>query len=58
MDINLNIEEIIEKEIVNNLRIKVTADYYGYVNVELLYKGKIISEDTCEVTTDSNPLDA
>ena len=58
MDINLNIEEIIEKEIVNNLRIKVTADYYGYVNVELLYKGEIISEDTCKVTTDSNPLDA
>lgn len=41
MDINLNIEEIIKKEIVNNLRIKVTADYYGYVNVELLIKEKL-----------------
>lgn len=29
-----------------------------YVNVELLYKGEIISESTCRVTTDSNPLDA
>ena len=57
MNENLNIEEIIEKEIVNNLKIKVTADYYGYINVELLYKGEIISEDTCKVTTDSNPLD-
>ena len=57
MNENLNIEEIIEKEIVNNLKIKVTANYYGYINVELLYKGEIISEDTCKVTTDSNPLD-
>ena len=57
MNENLNIEEIIEKEIVNNLKIKVTADYYGYINVELLYKGEIITEDTCKVTTDSNPLD-
>ena len=58
MDKNINIEKIIEEEIKKNLKIKVTTDYYGYVNVELLYKGEIISEDTCKVTTDSNPLDA
>ena len=57
MDINLNIEEIIKKEIVNNLRIKVTADYYGYVNVELLYDGEVISSDICQVITDFNSLD-
>lgn len=58
MDVKSSIKKIIEEEIKKNLRIKVTADYYGYVNVELLYKGDTISEDTCKVTTDSNPLDA
>ena len=57
MDKNISIEKIIEEEIKKNLNIKITADYYEYVNVELLYKEEIISEDTCKVTTDSNPLD-
>lgn len=52
-----NIEKIIEEEIKKNLRIKITTDYYGYVNVELLYKDAVISIDDCLVTTNSNPLD-
>lgn len=58
MDKNISIEKIIEEEIKKNLNIKITADYYRYVNVELLYKEEIISEDTCKVTIDSNSLDA
>lgn len=57
MDKNISIEKIIEEEIKKNLNIKITTDYYGYVNVELLYKNMIISVDDCQVTTDSNPLD-
>lgn len=56
MDVKSSIKKIIEEEIKKNLRIKVTADYYGYVNVELLYKNAVISEDDCQVTTDSYPL--
>ena len=58
MDVKSSIKKIIEEEIKKNLRIKVTTDYDGYVEVKLLYKGDTISEGTCQVTTDSNPLDA
>ena len=56
-DKHLDFRELIENEVINNLRIKITTDYDGYVEAELLYKGKVISDDTCQVSTDSNPLD-
>ena len=57
MDVKSSIKKIIEEEIINNLCIRVTSDYNGYVAVRLLYKGKVIDEDTTYVITNSNPLD-
>lgn len=47
MDCNekLNIAEIVKNEIKNNLKLKVTAAYGGYVVVELLYKDEVIDSD-------------
>ena len=45
------------KEEVAKLIKQVTESGLQVANVELLYKGEIISENTCKVTTDSNPLD-
>ena len=52
-----NFAEMLEKEIKNNLKVKITSDYGGYVEVNLLYKGEVIDSDVCQVTTDFNPLD-
>lgn len=57
MEDNNNIQELIKNEIINNLRIQITSDYNGYVNIELLYKDEVISDSTCQVTTNPNPLD-
>lgn len=57
MDKNLNLADLVKAEIKKNLRIRVTTDYDGYVEAKLLYKGEVISDSTCQVTTDSNPLD-
>ena len=46
MDNNLSIEEIIEKEITNNLRVKLVASYYGVLHIKLFYKDKLISDDS------------
>lgn len=44
MDCNekLSIAEIVKNEIINNLKVKVTAAYGGYIQVDLLYNGKVI----------------
>lgn len=54
---NMNLSELIKNEIKNNFKVKVNADYGGYVNVELLYDGEVISSDVCQVITDFNSLD-
>lgn len=56
-DKNMNLSELIKNEIKNNFKVKVSADYGGYVNVELLYDGEVISSDVCQVITDFNSLD-
>ena len=56
-DKNMNLSELIKNEIKNNFKVKVSADYGGYVNVELLYDGEVISSDFCQVITDFNSLD-
>ncbi len=56
IDNNLNLSELIKNEIKNNFKVKVSADYGGYVNVELLYDGEVISSDACQVITDFNSL--
>ena len=57
IDKNMNFSELIKNEIKNNFKVKVSADYGGYVNVELLYDGEVISSDFCQVITDFNSLD-
>lgn len=52
-----NFAEMLEKEIKNNLKVKITSDYGGYVEVNILYKGEVIDSDVCQVTTDFNTLD-
>ena len=42
----MNIEEIIEKEIIDNLQIKITADWWGVLHAKLFYKDKLISDDS------------
>ena len=42
----MNIEEIIEKEIIDNLQIKITADWWGVLHTKLFYKDKLISDDS------------
>lgn len=56
-DKNMNLSELIKNEIKNNFKVKVSVDYGGYVNVELLYDGEVISSDVCQVITDFNSLD-
>ena len=56
-DKNMNLSELIKNEIKNNFKVKVSTDYGGYVNVELLYDGEVISSDVCQVITDFNSLD-
>jgi hypothetical protein len=49
MDENLSIrgkiEEIIEKEIMNNLRVKLGANYWGILHLKVFYKDKLICDD-------------
>lgn len=54
---SVNLSELIKNEIKNHFKIKVSADYGGYVNVGLLYDGEVISSDSCQVDTDFNSLD-
>ena len=42
----LSLEEIIEKEITDNLQIKITADWRGIKHAKLFYKDKLISDDS------------
>lgn len=49
MNENLNIEEIIEKEIIDNLQIKITADWWGIKHAKLFYKDKLISDDSFDL---------
>ena len=46
MDKNLSIEEIIEKEIVNNLRVKLVASHWGILHLKVFYKDKLICDDS------------
>lgn len=46
MNENLSIEEIIEKEIIKNLRVKSVVNYYGILHIKLFYKDKLISDDS------------
>lgn len=55
-DKNSNFQELIKNDIINNLKIKITSDYNGYVEAKLLYNGEVISEDTCQINTDYNSL--
>ena len=57
MNENSNLVEMLENELKNNLKVKITSDYGGYVEVNLLYKGEVIDSDVCQITTDFNPLD-
>ena len=43
---------LIESEIRDNLRAKITAYCSGIINIDLLYKGKVISSNTCKIITD------
>ena len=54
MDENLKneIEELVRREIENNLTIYIDAGYAGYVVVKLLYNGKSISADNATVLVD------
>ena len=52
-----NHQEFIKNEIKKNLKVKITSDYNGYVEAELLQDGEIISRNGIFITTDSNPLD-
>ena len=54
---NISITDVIKDIIKNNLKIQVTANYNGYVDVELLYDDEVIDSSTCQVITASNPLD-
>lgn len=42
----LSLDEIIEKEIIDNLQIKIVADNWGILHAKLFYKDKLISEDS------------
>ena len=53
---NLNFAEMLKNELKNNLKVKITSDYGGYVEVNLLYKGEVIDSDACQVINDFNPL--
>ena len=44
LSIRKKIEEIIEKEIINNLRVKLVAD--GWLHLKVFYKDKLISEES------------
>lgn len=46
MNENLNIEEIIEKEIVNNLRVKLVASNWGILHLKLFYKDKLVNDES------------
>ena len=52
MDENLSIrkkiEEIIEKEITNNLRVKSGFNHYGILHIKLFYKDKLISDTSAQ----------
>lgn len=54
---NISITDVIKDIIKNNLKIKATSNYNGYIDIELLYDDEIIDSSTCQVTTYSNPLD-
>lgn len=45
----LNLEQIIEKEIIDNLQIKITSEWWGTKYVKLFYKDKLISEDSFDL---------
>ena len=49
--------EMLENELKKNLKVKIKSDYGGFVAVDLVYNGKVIDSDDCQVTTDFNPLD-
>ena len=44
LSIRKKIEEIIEKEIINNLRVKLVAD--NWLHLKVFYKDKLISEES------------
>jgi hypothetical protein len=44
----LSLDEIIEKEIIDNLQIKIVGDNWGILHAKLFYKDKLISEDSFE----------
>lgn len=45
--------DLIESEIRDNLRCMINAYNGSKLKVTLLYKGKVISNDTCEIITDN-----
>ena len=54
---NISITDVIEYIIKNNLKIQVTSNYNGYIDIKLLYDDEIIDSDSCQITTNDNPLD-
>ena len=54
---NISITDVVKDIIKNNLRIQVTANYNGYVDVELLYDDEVIDSSTCQVIISPNTLE-
>ena len=54
---NICITDVIKDIIKYNLKIQVTANYNGYIDIELLYDDEVIDSSTCQVITNSNFLD-
>ena len=44
--------DLIESEIRDNLRAKITDCCGSKIKIDLLYKGKVISDNTCEIIID------
>lgn len=53
---NISITDVIKDIIKNNLKIRVTTNYNGYVDIALLYDEEIIDSDSCQITTNNDPL--
>ena len=51
------IKNIIKNTIKNNLKIRITADYNCYIDVELLYNDEVIDSSTCKVIISHNTLE-
>ena len=46
LSIRKKIEEIIEKEIINNLRVNLVADNWWILHLKVFYKDKLICDES------------